>query len=108
MLIIDKGRKVVEGAVKELFDPARTIVELDSLDSDLSLKIVMEGKWQPFFRERQGQRLILLMDKALIPDLATDLVRQGAQISAIRPRHSLEDYFLSLTTANQHVDAFAN
>jgi hypothetical protein len=48
------------------------------------------------------------MDKAHIPSLAQDLVQQGVQIVAIRPRHSLEDYFLSLTTANQHVEAFTN
>jgi ABC-type multidrug transport system ATPase subunit len=108
MLIIDKGRKVVEGVVKELFDPARTVVELDSIDPDLAARIVMEGKWQPFFRERQEQRLIFLMDKALIPAFTSDLVQQGVQILAIQPRHSLEDYFLSLTTANQHVDAFTN
>ncbi len=32
MLIIDNGKKVVEGKVNELFDPAETIVELKTTD----------------------------------------------------------------------------
>jgi ABC-type multidrug transport system ATPase subunit len=108
MLIIDKGRKIVEGAVSELFDPAQTVVELDSADPDFTAGVITNGKWQASFRERQGQRFIFNMDKALIPSFAQDMVQLGVRVLAIRPRHSLEDYFLSLTTANQHVEAFTN
>jgi ABC-type multidrug transport system ATPase subunit len=108
MLIIDKGRKIVEGPVKELFDPSQSVVELDSADPVLTARVVSGSRWQSFLRDPEGQRLVFNMDKALIPDLVQDLVRQGVQVLAIRPRHSLEDYFLSLTTANQHVEAFTN
>jgi len=106
MLIIDKGKKVVEGMVKELFDPSQTVVELDSADPVLTAGVIAGSKWQPFLRERQGQKFIFNMDRALIPSFTRDLVQQGVQVMAIQPRHSLEDYFLSLTTANQHVEAF--
>jgi ABC-type multidrug transport system ATPase subunit len=114
MLIIDKGKKIVEGPVKELFDPAQTIVELDSADPILATQVIAGSRWQAFLRESPiqsggpGQRLIFNMDKALIPAFVQDLVQLGVQVQAIRPRHSLEDYFLSLTTANQHVEAFTN
>jgi len=106
MLIIDKGKKVVEGKVRELFDPAQTIVELDSADPAFTSHAISHSKWQSFLQERQGQRILFKMDKALIPSFTQDLVQMGVQVLAIRPRHSLEDYFLSLTTANQHVEAF--
>jgi ABC-type multidrug transport system ATPase subunit len=108
MLIIDQGKKIVEGSVKELFDPAQTVVELDSADPDVTAGVITNGKWQASFRERQGQRFIFNMDKAMIPAFAQDMVKEGVKVLAIRPRHSLEDYFLSLTTANQHVEAFTN
>jgi ABC-2 type transport system ATP-binding protein len=38
--------------------------------------------------------------------LTRELVALGIGVLAIQPRHSLEDYFLTLTTANQHVDSF--
>jgi hypothetical protein len=46
------------------------------------------------------------MNKNEIPALTNDLVHMGAEIVGLQPKHSLEDYFLSLTTANQHVDNF--
>jgi ABC-type multidrug transport system ATPase subunit len=108
VLIIDKGRKIVEGGAEELFDPAQTIVELDTVDPVFTAGVLDRSTWSSSLRERQGGRFILKMDKALIPVFTKDLVQQGVQVLAIRPRHSLEDYFLSLTTANQHVDAFTN
>ena len=108
MLIIDKGRKIAEGLAGELLDPARTVVELDSADPDFTAAAVGRLKWQSFLRGRNGQQFIFEMDKSLIPVFTHDLVQEGVQVLAIRPRHSLEDYFLSLTTANQHVEAFTN
>jgi ABC-type multidrug transport system ATPase subunit len=108
MLIIDKGRKVVEGEVSTLFDPAGTIVELDTVDPGFTGEVLARSKWQSFLQERQAGKFLFKMDRNLIPELTRDLVEQGVQVLALRPRHSLEDYFLSLTTANQHVEAFTN
>jgi ABC-type multidrug transport system ATPase subunit len=108
MLIIDKGRKVVEGEASALFDPAGTIVELDTINPDLTGEILARSKWLAFLQQRQNGRFLLKMDRSLIPEFTRDLVQQGVQVLALRPRHSLEDYFLSLTTANQHVEAFTN
>jgi ABC-type multidrug transport system ATPase subunit len=108
MLIIDKGKKIVEGVAAELFDPAQTIVELDTANPSFTGEMISRSKWQPFLQERNGTQFLLKMDKSVIPAFTRDLVLQGVQVLAIRPRHSLEDYFLSLTTANQHVEAFTN
>lgn len=108
MLIIDKGKKVVEGVASELFDPAQTIVELDTIDPPFTGEAIARSKWQPFLQQRQGGKILLKMDRSLIPAFTQDLVQGGVQVLAIRPRHSLEDYFLSLTTANQHVEAFTD
>lgn len=116
MLIIDQGRKVVEGPVSELFDPSRSVVELHTLDPDHTEKVLAAAPWKDFLPERQTDQLterqtgrfLLKMDKSLIPALTRYLVQQDVQVLALSPRHSLEDYFLSLTTANQHVAAFTN
>jgi len=108
MLIIDKGKKIVEGVAAELFDPAQTIVELDTIDPPFTGDAIARSKWQPFLQQRQGGKFLLKMDRSLIPAFTQDLVQNGVQVLAIRPRHSLEDYFLSLTTANQHVEAFTD
>ncbi len=48
------------------------------------------------------------MNETEIPRLIADLVSMGVAINSLQPRHSLEAYFLSLTTSNQHVDHPAN
>ena len=108
MLIIDKGKKIIEGRIDELFDPAETIVELDAANPADTAEKLSHSKWQPFLRERRGDKFLLKMNKTRIPDFIRDLVEQGVEVLAIQPRHSLEDYFLTLTTANQHVDAFTD
>lgn len=108
MLIIDKGKKIVEGRSSELFDPAQTIVELDTADPAFTRERIRDTKWQACLRDQQNGKFIFRLDKAVIPGFTQELVNLGIQVLAIRPRHSLEDYFLSLTTANQHVEAFTN
>ena len=49
-----------------------------------------------------------MMNKADVPQLVNDLVAMGVQLLSVNSSHSLENYFLSLTTQSGHVEAFAN
>jgi len=108
ILIIDKGRKMMEGSVHELFNPARMMVEIQTMDPDAALKIIHESSWAPMLQRRQKNQFIFEMNKLSIPQLVSELSEKGVQILQVQPRHSLEDYFLSLTTPNQHVESFTN
>jgi len=108
MLIIDKGRKIVEGKASELFDPAQTLVELNTPEGAFAEEIIGRSAWSPYLQTRKDGKLLLKMDKTRIASFVHDLVQLGVPVAAIQPRHSLEDYFLSLTTANQHVEAFTD
>ena len=108
ILIIDKGRKIVEGKVNDLLDPDRMILEITSLNEEKCYSIIMDSRWKAQFQKRKGNQFVFQIQRSEIPQIARDLVEQGADIMQIQPRHSLEDYFLSLTTPNQHVDNFAN
>ena len=108
MLIIDKGKKVVEGRAEELFDPSQTVVELETGDAALAGRVLQETRWAAAMSGQHGAIFYLKLSRSEIPALNFDLAQRGVPVLAIRPRHSLEDYFLSLTTANQHVQAFTN
>jgi ABC-2 type transport system ATP-binding protein len=108
MLIIDKGKKVAEGSVAELFDDSNILVQVELVDAaDITPKLI-QTQWHSKLMEVRGNKLVFQMDKQFIPLLAQDLTGLGARIISLQPRHSLEDYFLSLTTANQHVDSFTD
>jgi len=108
MLIIDRGKKIVEGLVNELFHPSNILVELETLDAGKTRAFIRDSTWKLLLKKELDGKFFFEMDKRFIPDLARDLVSNGIDLVGLQPRHSLEEYFLSLTTPNQHVDAFAN
>ena len=108
MLILDKGKKMVEGNVRELFDPGRILVRVEVTNPELIASQLQTSQWKDLIKESTNQHLLFQLNKRQIPELTNDLVAMGASILAVQPRNSLEEYFLSLTTPNQHVDAFTN
>lgn len=108
MLIIDKGKKVAEGAVQELFDPANTVVEITVSNPDTSFSYLQGSRWKEYIQTQVHNIITLQLHKQQIPALTADLVQAKAEIISIQPRNSLETYFLSLTTANRHVETFTN
>lgn len=108
VLIIDKGKKMMEGAISELLDPSQTIVEMQAMDPETAAAIIETTRWQTLLKKRGHDRFIFKMNKRDIPELTAHLSEKGVQILSLTPRHSLEDYFLSLTSPNQHVETFAN
>jgi ABC-type multidrug transport system ATPase subunit len=108
MLIVDKGKKIVEGKVQELFNPADMMVELQTMNTAKTLEVINHSPWKNYLQKQQQDTFIFKMDKKDIPAFNNYLVSQQIEVLSIQPKHSLEDYFLSLTSSNQHVDAFAN
>jgi ABC-type multidrug transport system ATPase subunit len=108
MLIIDKGKKIMEGTVAELVDPANTIVHLEVTNPQEVMSWLQTSRWSANLQEQHKQVIQLRMNKAQVPALTAELVNAGAGIMALQPQNSLESYFLSLTTENRHVDTFTN
>ncbi len=107
IIIIDKGKKIVEGNAAELLDPSKTIVQIGSTDDATALTKLNPTKWgNCIIDNNNGIRL--QMNKKDIPLLTKDLIGLNIEILSVQPRHSLEDYFLSLTTRPDHVDSAAN
>lgn len=108
VLIIDKGKKIIEGHSTELFDPSQTIVEVQTIDNDFTLRQLQESNWKGNLQLRTNDTVVIKLDKQLIPQLHKDLVAMNVELLSLQPRHSLEDYFLQVTSGKQHVDAFTN
>ena len=104
ILIIDKGNKIVEGTSDELLDPAKTIVALNTLDNPSAKNKIAATQWGQYLQQSQNDNIILKFNKDRIPEFVNELVQMNIEVLSVTPRHSLEDYFLSLTTANQHVE----
>ena len=96
MLIIDKGKKVAEGSKEKLLNPIKTQVELITENNEASVRIIRETAWNSYLIENDSENILLEISKAQIPELNRTLVEKGINVISLRPKHSLEDFFLSL------------
>jgi ABC-type multidrug transport system ATPase subunit len=108
VLIIDKGKKIVEGSAADLFDPAQTLVELTITDSSFAWNSLQQSQWSNVLKEQRGAQIVLQLHRNDIPELHKALVQMQIGVISLQPKHSLEDYFLQVTAGKQHVDAFSN
>lgn len=97
LLIIDEGKKIVEGRMKELINPDRSIVEVIAVDHKQAINFIENSIWRKYLKDFSNDKLSLEMKKEDIPRLNKELVDHHIPIISIRPVHSLENYFLSKT-----------
>lgn len=108
VLIIDKGQKIIEGAAAELFDPSQTIVEVHTTNDNHTWEMLQQSEWAATLQPRRNQHILLKIDREQIPSFHRSLVQMSVELESLQPRHSLEDYFLQVTSGNQHVDTYSN
>lgn len=107
LLIIHKGKKVKEGNASELFDPAQTVVQLSTEQNESAWAVLQNSDWQPNLERITSEGIILKVDRRQIPALHQSLVQLQIPLISLQPRHSLEDYFLQVTTPG-YVDTLSN
>lgn len=107
MIIIHKGKKIVEGKVAELLDPSKSLVQIETTDNTAAREKLQQSKWAASLENKTGT-LQLKMNKEDVPQLIAGLVAMQVPVISVDPMHSLEDYFLSLTTRPGHVESFTN
>lgn len=100
ILIIDKGKKVIEGSTQELLDPNQTIVEVDTTDNSNCYQLLSTSSWASNLQPTINNVISLKLHKNQIPTLHKNLVEMDVAIYSLHQRHSLEDYFLKVTSGN--------
>lgn len=106
MLIIHKGKKIVEGKVAELLDPSKSLVQVETTNDEEARQKLQQTKWGSLLHD--GKKLQLKMNKEDVPQLVAEMISLQVPVLSVNPMHSLEDYFLSLTTNAGHVESFTN
>lgn len=106
MLIIDKGKKVAQGKMEELFDPAETIVELVTTRNESAFEKLQASVFKNNIIGRQTGCLQMKLHRNSLPAVVKQLVQMDIEVVSFHAKNSLEDYFLSLTSGHQHVETF--
>ncbi len=97
ILIIHKGKKMVEGATKDLLDPEKKIVQIKSMDDAKCMQVLLAGSFSNYILPRK-EGVFLKLPTYEIPLLSESLIKAGVPIIGIETKNSLEDYFLLVTS----------
>ncbi|MEK7199430.1 MAG: ABC transporter ATP-binding protein, partial [Bacteroidota bacterium] len=87
---------------------SQTIVELQTFDNVYALQQLQVSPWNTHLQPQRDTAILIKLDRQLIAQLHRDMVNMNIQVLSLQPRHSLEDYFLQVTSGNQHVDTYSN
>ena len=96
MLIIHKGKKIIEGKVSDLINPENSVVELDTVNNQKAFLILQTSVWATS-TTLEDDVLKVQLNKTDVPQVLALLQSAELPVFAAVPRNSLEDYFLQVT-----------
>jgi ABC-2 type transport system ATP-binding protein len=97
MIIINKGKTVVEGLVNDLLNSTHLQVTYEVDDQAKAVSAIEMTGWKDKLNTTVNNRLIFALDKNEISNLNRHFIEHGVEVSAVIPTRSLEEYFLNLT-----------
>jgi len=100
MIILDKGKKVVEGKVSELLNENKLKVTFE-VDNKNTARTLIEGtSWNDKIYSNIDNKIVFILEPEEISPLNKFLVENNVSVSAVIPTRSLEEYFLNITEKN--------
>jgi ABC-type multidrug transport system ATPase subunit len=97
MVIINRGKTIIEGSVQELLNAGRLKVTIETTDVPRALEVLRatpDGEW---IQSSTDQEIIIMLNRQDIPPAVAALATAGVPLRAVTPVRSLEEYFISLT-----------
>jgi ABC-type multidrug transport system ATPase subunit len=101
MVIINKGKNIVEGNVQDLLNESDMNVSFFVSDPEELKQKLTESSWIENLKETDNEKLVFQIKHEKIAELNRYIVNTGTDIFAIKPLRSLEDYFIKLTADDQ-------
>lgn len=96
MVIINKGKSIIEGNVDQLLNSEDLIVNLEIDNVELSAQIIAQSFKNVQVLSVNSNQLQLAINKSEVPELTKKLVDSQVRIFAIESKRKLEDYFIKI------------
>lgn len=98
MLIINKGKAIVQGEVKSLLNSDELVVSFQFRSAIEALHTLEEQSWKTAVLRVEGQSLVFHLGQADVPLLNRYFCSRDIDVLSIESKRKLEDYFLRLLT----------
>jgi ABC-type multidrug transport system ATPase subunit len=99
MVIINKGKTVVQGDVKDLLNAQDMVVVFQVDDSEKAKQLVQNSSLKVAIDRTDGNNLAIHISQDKVPILNKMFCDNGIQVFSIEAKRKLEDYFLKLINA---------
>jgi ABC-2 type transport system ATP-binding protein len=97
MVIINRGKAVIEGSVQDLLNNGRLKVTIETSEVARAQQILRESSVGNHLQSVTQGELIIMLERHEIAGVVQLLTSQNIPLSAVTPVRSLEEYFISLT-----------
>ena len=96
MVIINKGRTIIEGRVDELLNTSKMVVRFQVDDPSRAIKLIEKDFHSVQGVSTDNRELEFEIEKIEIADVAESFVKNGLRIYGIEQKRKLEDYFIKM------------
>lgn len=97
MIIINKGRRIVEGNVRELLDGSGAAVNFEVSATDKAMQIANSIEEVQVLKQMGENTLSISIARDRIPPLLSELEKNKISVYSVVPVRTLEEYFISKT-----------
>jgi ABC-2 type transport system ATP-binding protein len=102
MVIINKGKTIVEGAVQDLLDANDLQVRIETNDANAAKQVILSAHPTTLITQLNQGELEFPVHKDQVHLINQLLVNAGIEVHAIEPKRKLEDYFMNIISS-EHV-----
>jgi ABC-type multidrug transport system ATPase subunit len=96
MVIINKGKSIVEGEVQDLLNAQELVVHLEVDVVEKAKQIISTHFSNAQFVGETATELEVAIEKSQVPNLNKAMIENGVQVFALEPKRKLEDFFMKI------------
>ena len=96
MVIINKGKSIVEGEVQDLLNAQELVVHLEVDVVEKAKQVISTHFSNAQFMGETATELEVAIEKSQVPNLNKALIENGVQVFALEPKRKLEDFFMKI------------
>jgi ABC-type multidrug transport system ATPase subunit len=96
MVIINKGKSIVEGEVQDLLNAQELVVHLEVDAVEKAKQVISTHFNNAQFVGETATELEVAIEKQQVPNLNKALIENGVQVFALEPKRKLEDFFMKI------------
>ncbi|HRG37243.1 MAG TPA: ABC transporter ATP-binding protein [Bacteroidia bacterium] len=99
LVIINKGKSLVQGSVSELLNAQELIVAFSVDNAEKAKEVLQQQNMQQLISKIEENNLLLHLSQQEIPVINKLFCNNGVNVFSIESKRKLEDYFLKLISA---------